>query len=137
MKSWLTACSAKGGGDTPEAVSDAMYDVLHLSWHSDATKICVLISDAPPHGLERSDNFPQCPAGHDPVCIASEMAKKGIVLYSIGCGLSGYVMDFFMAIAFLTGGQYVPLSTASYLTEVIIGGAQEEVSLEKWMAEVD
>lgn len=38
MKSWLTACSANGGGDTPEAVADAMYDVLHLSWHSDATK---------------------------------------------------------------------------------------------------
>lgn len=137
MKSWLTACSVDSGGDIPEAVADAMYDVLHLSWRSDATKVCVLISDAPPHGLKLSDKFPQCPAGHDPVCIASEMAKKGIVLYSVGCGLSGYVMDFFMAIAFLTGGQYVPLSTASNLTEVIIGGTQEEVSLEKWMAEVD
>lgn len=137
MKSWLTACSAEGGGDIPEAVADALFDVLHLSWRSDATKICVLISDAPPHGLERSDNFPQCPAGHDPVCITSEMAKKGVVLYSVGCGLSGKVIDFFMAIAFMTGGQYVPLSNASNLTEVIIGGAQEEVSLEKWMAEVD
>lgn len=42
MKSWLTACSADGGGDTPEAVADALNDVLHLSWRSDATKICVL-----------------------------------------------------------------------------------------------
>lgn len=137
MKSWLTECSADGGGDPPEAVADALFDVLNLSWSTDATKICVLISDAPPHGLKQSDNFPECPAGHDPVCIASEMAKKGIVLYSVGCGLSGYVMDFFMAIAFMTGGQYVPLSNASNLAEVIIGGAQEEVSLEKWMAEVD
>lgn len=137
MKSWLNDCSAEGGGDIPEAVADALYDVLHLSWRSDATKVCVLISDAPPHGLTQSDNFPQCPAGHDPVCIASEMAKKGVVLYSVGCGLSGNVMEFFMAIAFKTGGQYVPLSNASNLAEVIIGGAQEEVSLEKWMAEVD
>lgn len=137
MKSWLTACSADGGGDGPEAVADALYDVLHLSWRSDATKICVLVSDAPPHGLAHSDNFPKCPAGHDPVGIAFEMAKKGISLYSIGCGLSGNVMDFFMAIGFMTGGQYVPLSNASNLTEVIIGGAQEEVSLEKWMTEVD
>lgn len=137
MKSWLTACLADGGGDTPEAVADALYDVLHLSWRSDATKICVLISDAPPHGLTQSDNFPKCPAGHDPVCIAFELAKKGVVLYSVGCGLSGNVMEFFMAIAFKTGGQYVPLSNASNLAEVIIGGAQEEVSLEKWMTEVD
>lgn len=78
MKSWLTACSADGGGDTPEAVADALNDVLHLSWRSDATKICVLISDAPPHGLQHSDSFPRCPAGHDPVCIASEMAKRGL-----------------------------------------------------------
>nr|XP_034308119.1 alpha-protein kinase vwkA-like [Crassostrea gigas] len=137
MKSWLTDCSADGGGDTPEAVADALYDVLHLSWRSDATKICVLISDAPPHGLTQSDNFPQCPAGHDPVCITFELAKKGVVLYSVGCGLSGNVMEFFMAIAFKAGGQYVPLSNASNLAEVIIGGAQEEVSLEKWMTEVD
>lgn len=137
IKSWLNDCSAKGGGDTPEAVADALYDVLHLSWRSDATKVCVLISDAPPHGLTQSDNFPQCPAGHDPVCIASEMAKKGVVLYSVGCGLSGNVMEFFMAIAFKTGGQYVPLSNATKLADVIIGGAQEEVSLEKLMAEVD
>lgn len=65
------------------------------------------------------------------------MAKKGVVLYSVGCGLSGNVMEFFMAIAFKTGGQYVPLSNASKLADVIIGGAQEEVSLEKLMAEVD
>ncbi|XP_022298722.2 uncharacterized protein LOC111107687 [Crassostrea virginica] len=137
MKSWLTSCSAKGGGDTPEAVADALYDIFNMSWRSDATKVCVLISDAPPHGLEHGDNFPKCPAGHDPVCIVSEMAKKGIALYSVGCGLSGNVMDFYMAIAFKTGGQYVPLSNAKNLADVIIGGAQEEVSLEKWMAEVD
>ena len=137
MKSWLTSCSAQGGGDAPEAVADALYDIFNMSWRSDATKVCVLISDAPPHGLEHGDNFPKCPAGHDPVCIVSEMAKKGIALYSVGCGLSGNVMDFYMAIAFKTGGQYVPLSNAKNLADVIIGGAQEEVSLEKWMAEVD
>ena len=137
MKSWLTSCSAGGGGDTPEAVADALYDILNMSWRPDATKVVVLISDAPPHGLTHGDSFPQCPAGHDPVRIVFDLAKKGIALYSVGCGLSGNVMDFFMAIAFKTGGQYVPLSNAKNLADVIIGGAQEEVSLEKWMAEVD
>lgn len=137
MQFWLNNCSAEGGGDTPEAVADALYDVLNLSWRSDATKVSVLISDAPPHGLHNNDSFPQCPAGHDPVVISLNLAKRGIVLYSVGCGLSGDVRDFFMAIAYKTGGQYVPLSDAKNLVDVIIGGAQEEVSLEKWMAEVD
>nr|XP_022308187.1 uncharacterized protein LOC111114190 [Crassostrea virginica] len=137
IKSWLTTCSAEGGGDTPEAVADALYDILNMSWRSDATKVCVLISDAPPHGLEHGDNFPQCPAKHDPVSITSEMAKRGIALYSVGCGLSGNVMDFFMALAFKTGGQYVPLNNAEHLAEVVIGSAQEEVSLEKLMADVE
>jgi len=47
------------GGDTPEAVADALFEVQRLSWRSNATKICVLVSDAPPHGLGCSgDAFP-------------------------------------------------------------------------------
>jgi hypothetical protein len=48
------------GGDTPEAVADALHAVLKLSWRPEAVKICVLISDAPPHGLVSSgDEFPE------------------------------------------------------------------------------
>ena len=46
------------GGDRPEAVADALHDVLKLSWRDDATKICVFITDAPPHGLVQRDGFP-------------------------------------------------------------------------------
>ena len=138
VKLWLSQSKADGGGDTPEAVADALYDVLNLKWRSDATKICILISDAPPHGLNKSDSFMVCPAGHDPVVIARQMARKGIVLYTVGCEPSiNQWKDFFMAIAFMTGGQYVALSNAQILTEVIVGSAQEELSLDKWMTEVD
>lgn len=140
MKSWLDSCSAQGGGDGPEAVADALHDVLKLSWRDEATKICVLISDAPPHGLaESGDGFPDgCPAGLDPIDITRKMAEKGITLYSVGCepAILTY-RDFFMALAFMTGGQYTPLSGAKMLTKIIIGGAQEEMSLEQWMADVD
>lgn len=140
MKKWLDACSAQGGGDTPEAVADALHDVLKLSWRENATKICVLISDAPPHGLSpNGDNFPEgCPAGLDPMVTVRELAQKGVTLYSVGCepAINQY-RDFFMALVYITGGQYVPLAGSKMLTQVIIGGAQEEISLEKWMAEVD
>ena len=44
----------------PEAVADALNDSLGLSWREKSTKIAVLISDAPPHGLDPNcgDDFP-------------------------------------------------------------------------------
>ncbi|WAR18282.1 VWKA-like protein [Mya arenaria] len=140
MKGWLSATSAAGGGDTPEAVADALHDVLKLSWREDATKICVCISDAPPHGLGGcGDGFPDgCPAGIDPINVVHQMAEKGITLYIAGCepSITPY-KNFFMAIAYNTGGQYVPLSRAQVLTQVIVGGAQEEMALERLMEEVN
>ncbi|KAK3092468.1 hypothetical protein FSP39_003171 [Pinctada imbricata] len=140
MKEWLNNSSAQGGGDMPEAVADALHDVYKLSWRENSTKICVLISDAPPHGLMQSgDGFPDgSPSGVDPMVVVRQMAEKGITLYSVGCEPSIIpYKEFFSAIAYLTGGQYVPLTAAKLLTQVIIGGAQEEMSLEKFMAEVD
>jgi hypothetical protein len=86
MKGWLDQCSALGGGDTPEAVADALNDALNLSWRSEAAKICILISDAPPHGLDpNGDSFPSgCPAGHDPLEIVRKMAAKNVTLYTVG-----------------------------------------------------
>ncbi|CAF1481036.1 unnamed protein product [Adineta ricciae] len=86
MKSWLHICNADGDGDAPEAVADALHDVLKLSWRKDSTKISILISDAPPHDLsEESDHFPKgCPVGHDPARHVREMAEKCITLYVVG-----------------------------------------------------
>ncbi|ESO96775.1 hypothetical protein LOTGIDRAFT_239746 [Lottia gigantea] len=66
------------------------------------------------------------------------MAQKGITLYTVGCepSITPY-KEFFTAIAYITGGQYVPLTGAKSLTQIIIGGAQEEMSLEKWMEDVN
>jgi hypothetical protein len=60
------------------------------------------------------------------------MAQKGITLYSVGCepALLRY-KDFFASLAYRTGGQYVPLRNAKLLAKVIVGGAAEEISLEK------
>lgn len=65
------------------------------------------------------------------------MSEKGITIYSVGCepAILPY-KDFFQAIAYKTGGQYVPLRNANLLAKVIIGGTQEEISLEKLMENV-
>jgi hypothetical protein len=39
--------------------ADGLQAALKLNWREKSTKICVLISDAPPHGLgDYSDGFP-------------------------------------------------------------------------------
>lgn len=45
--------------------------------------------------------------------------------------------DFFAGMAFKTGGQYVPLRNARLLAKVIVGGAVEEISLERLMKDVE
>lgn len=134
MQLWVDEMKANGGGDGPEAVAAAMYDALHLNYRPNSTKIAVVIADAPPHGLGcPGDGFPNgCPLGHDPLEIARSLAGKGVTLYSVICGnFEGQA--FFQGIAEMTGGQYVPISSAHLLASVIVGGAQEEISLEKLM----
>ena len=59
MKQQLGGLIASGGGDGPEASTAAMADALNMEWAENAVKICVLITDAPPHGLgESGDGFP-------------------------------------------------------------------------------
>ncbi|CAF2529021.1 unnamed protein product [Rotaria sp. Silwood2] len=138
MKRWLEHCQAQGGGDAPEAVADALHDALKLSWRAESTKICVLISDARPHGLDpNGDDFPNgCPVGLDPIKVVREMAAKRITLYVVGIEppIVRY-RDFFMSLAYITGGQYVPMVTSKLLAKVIIGGVREEISLERLMQE--
>ena len=134
MQRWVDEMRAHGGGDGPEAVADGLYDASQLSYRPNSTKVAVLIADAPPHGLGcQGDGFPNgCPIGHDPLEIARSMAAKGITIYTVICGnFEGQA--FYQGISSLTGGQYVPISSAHLLAGVIVGGAQEEISLERLM----
>ena len=138
MKSWLNAARANGGGDRPEAVADGLAQAKNLEWRPNAAKISVLVTDAPPHGLvpAEDNSFPDG-TKIDPIEVAHQLAKKGIPLYTVGCEPSIIpYKDFFMALAFLTGGQYIPLSRPHFLTDAVIGGAKEELSLKKFSADV-
>eukprot|EP00039_Didymoeca_costata_P027032 m.17262 g.17262 ORF g.17262 m.17262 type:complete len:342 (+) comp5963_c0_seq1:199-1224(+) len=140
MRKNLDQCRAQGGGDEPEAVAAALEDCLKLDWRAQATKIVVLISDAPPHGLGQGhDGFPNgCPLGNDPITTCRNMAENEITLYCIGCEPSiNKYRDFFEGMCHITGGQYCGLGKASGLTDVIVGGAREEMGLKKLMRDVD
>jgi hypothetical protein len=132
----VSKLQAGGGGDTPEAVEDAMKAALELEYRENATKIVIMVSDAPPHGLGKvnEDSYPEgCPLGIDPFQIARSMVEKDIIVYSVGVepvlAMSKWARPWFKAIAAITGGRYVPLSNASSLPNVIIFGAEEELQL--------
>ena len=55
----LSGLYASGGGDGPEAVTAALAEALNMDWREHASKMIVLIADAPPHGIgEYGDGEP-------------------------------------------------------------------------------
>lgn len=128
---------ASGGGDGPEAVAAGLKAAYDMPWRPTATKIVILIADAPPHGLgESGDGFPEgSPDGVDPIAVARDMSQHGISCYTVGCepalGSYKHARAFMVSLAELTQGQAVALGSASGLADVILGGAQEALGLEK------
>jgi hypothetical protein len=47
----LSSLYASGGGDGPEAVTAGLAEALNMEWRPQASKMIVLIADAPPHGI--------------------------------------------------------------------------------------
>ena len=139
MRENLDKLSANGGGDGPEAVVDGLHAASKLDYRDKATKVCILIADAPPHGLGGSgDGFPNgCPCGLDPITVCRNMAEKGISLYCIGCepSINPY-KSFFMALAAITGGQYCPMQDSKVLATAVVSTVREEICLEGLMEEV-
>ncbi|SOV06446.1 uncharacterized protein UDID_01657 [Ustilago sp. UG-2017a] len=142
VKEALKTLYASGGGDGPEAVTAAMKAALDLDWRPHATKLAVLIADAPPHGIgEYGDGFHDgSPDGEDPLRLARQYAKVGIPLFMIACepALSGYqhAADFYQGLVRITGAMLVPLTTASLLSHVILGIAGEAMDLERLHREI-
>ncbi|KAJ2919164.1 hypothetical protein MD484_g1245, partial [Candolleomyces efflorescens] len=142
VKRDLTTLYASGGGDGPEAVTAALADALQMDWRQYASKMVVLIADAPPHGIgEYGDGFDDgSPDGHDPLVVARAMAAKGITLFFVACepALSGYsyATDFYQAITSITSGLMLPLTTADLLTHAIVGSVLENLDMERLVREV-
>jgi len=142
MQQNINTMSAQGGGDGPESVSCALDAALNMEYRKNSVRVCVVIADAPPHGLqENGDGFPQgCPCGIDPLVTARKMAEKQIIIYSVACepNLGQYknARAFFKSIAEITHGRYLSLTSAHLLPQVIIGGSIEELDLKKLETEV-
>jgi Mg-chelatase subunit ChlD len=99
----LARVQAGGGGDTPEALNEALHETVHgLAWRSDAARLVVLVADAPPH-LDYGG--PQ----YD-VDMQAALAK-GIKLFAVGAsGLDPIGEYIYRQIAQYTAGRFVFLT---------------------------
>ncbi|KAH7325353.1 hypothetical protein B0J17DRAFT_772466 [Rhizoctonia solani] len=140
MASYLGRLEADSGGDGPEAQTDALMEALNSSWKEGATKVVVLITDSPPHGLgERGDGFPGgCPCGYDPLRVAEDMLRSGITLYVVACEpeMSRYqrARQFYEGLTRKTGGYIYNLGDPSGLTTVIVGCLLQEADSDTLVA---
>ncbi|MBC7993648.1 MAG: VWA domain-containing protein, partial [Rhizobacter sp.] len=99
----LANVQAHGGGDTPEALNEALHEVVHsLSWRQQAARMVVLVADAPPHldyGGPQYDRDMQA------------ALAKGIKLFAVGTsGLDPVGEYIYRQMAQYTAGRFVFLT---------------------------
>lgn len=124
-KAALAEIVADGGGDTPEAVIQALHEgIRETKWTLDADvmKVVYLIGDAPP---KLYDDDPDYKAD------LGWAVQNGIVLQSIGCdGIGGRGADFFREVALATEGHYHALGRgeAREVADDEVRGVEEDVA---------
>ncbi|MET0334278.1 MAG: VWA domain-containing protein [Rhizobacter sp.] len=99
----LAGVQAQGGGDTPEALNEALHEAVHgLSWRANAARMVVLVADAPPHldyGGPQYDRDMQA------------ALAKGIKLFAVGAsGLDPVGEYVYRQMAQYTAGRFVFLT---------------------------
>eukprot|EP01084_Bolivina_argentea_P177047 306243_1 len=157
----LSKMNASGGGDTPEALTSALYDCYkNLNWRGKSIKIIIVITDAPPHGLETdiNDGFPngdldtfnqhdekegdtKSEAQEEKYLNVIEIIKQirddlRASIYSIACEPSiscyrDFANDFMQYMAEYTQGKFLPLWSADLLPDVIIGSVKQQINLDE------
>jgi Mg-chelatase subunit ChlD len=110
----LARLQAGGGGDTPEALNEALHETVHsLSWRADAVRLAVLVADAPPHL-----DYTGCQAAHEATKRCPQYDRgmqaalaKGIKLFAVGAsGLDPVGEYVFRQMAQYTAGRFVFLT---------------------------
>ncbi len=101
----LNKFQAKGGGDFPESVNQALHEaVTKMNWSKNKTalRIIFLVGDAPPKMTYKDDvKYP----------LSCKLAnKKGILINSIQCGTHAKTKDAWKTISTLGRGSYVQIN---------------------------
>lgn len=101
--------NAAGGGDTPEAVDEALEEGLGLQWRDDAiARLAFLVLDAPPHQDAATVKRMQE--------LVAQYAARGIRLIPVVCSGSDKSTEYLMrSMALATNGTYLFLTDHSHI----------------------
>jgi ubiquitin-protein ligase len=128
-----------GNHDWAEALAPALVKVGGLSWDTSAQRICIIITDAPPHGLGNGgwDIYPEGdPDGSDVFVAAHTLGTAGVSLYPVHCvrhTADGLDESLYRGLAQRTGGAYLKMhsNAAGCLTDIVLASSMEEDTLDK------
>ena len=104
IRSMLAAQDAEGGGDTPEAVDQAIIAAGKLQWRPDAAKALLLVADAPPHDDRLAVTMDA----------TKELRSRGVQIVPVAAsGVEANAEYMMRTMAALTQGRYIFLTDDS------------------------
>ena len=108
----LTQLRADGGGDTPEAVNQALHEAVELTaWSAreDVLRMIFLVGDAPPSVYADEPQYPQ---------IAARARQRGILINPVVCGGGSDTLRSFADIGRQGGGELAQIADAGRVERI-------------------
>jgi Mg-chelatase subunit ChlD len=133
FEQFISTIEKTHGGDEPEAVEDALYEVNDLYWRFNSNRVLILIGDAPPHGVIDAKSV--CTHRIDYELETHALASKGVRIYTVQCGGQEATTKVFAWMAKQTGGIHVTLENAEDLVDLMIGVCMREAGVLETFAE--
>ncbi len=126
----LTKFEAKGGGDEPESVNEALRTAIReMKWSGDGDvlKIIFLVGDAPPHmDYEQEVKYPE---------LCEEAVKKGLIINTVQCGSIEDTTPIWKEIARLSEGEFTKLEQSGNMTVIATPMDERLAELNKELGE--
>jgi Mg-chelatase subunit ChlD len=121
----LAALTADGGGDTPEAVNQALAEAVdntHWSTDADTLRLIFLVGDAPPSVYDGEAQYPE---------IAARAARKGILINPVLCGGDEQTRGVWQRIAETAKGETAEIADPGQVQRIVTPVDQDLAALNK------
>jgi hypothetical protein len=119
----LQSFEAGGGGDTPEAVNQALLETVEKTrWSKgdDTLRLIFVVGDAPPSVYPDEPQYPE---------VVARATARGIVINPVQCGADGETRKAFDAIAAAGGGEIAVLADPGRVERVVTPMDQDLAAL--------
>lgn len=111
FKGWISDLFAAGGGDPPEISLDAMAEATNFHYRTDAQKILILITDAPPH---EQGTLLSWASGITSNAVTKQLTEHGYTVYAVA-----YDDVRFREIAGATNGAFYDICAGADFSSII------------------